>query len=228
MKEDELKGLWEALRCAHCGAPDQPGSGVLASNGTGGLTPLCDDCWEKMRRTYAGDDRDDAPGGKRRTAEPSPRTRCPPDEKTAETDQRRQLDLPEEVAGASGVRGPGPAASSEAGGRRGVATTIIPRSAVPGQPVPPEHLSVSSKGWWRAIVAEYALEPWHLRTLQAAAEAWDRGQQARLLIESEGIVSRGARGQLQPHPAVSVERDSRTAFLRALRELNLDADQGPQ
>jgi len=93
---------------------------------------------------------------------------------------------------------------------------------------PPEHLSPASRDWWRAIAVRYELEPHHERTLQAACEAWDRGQQARELVQREGLTSRGARGQIIPHPAVAVERDSRVSFLRALRELNLDAEQGPQ
>jgi P27 family predicted phage terminase small subunit len=76
-------------------------------------------------------------------------------------------------------------------------------------------------------VNEYSLAPHHLRVLQVCCEAWDRQQQARKVLDEEGITVVGSRGQLQPHPATIVEKDSRIAFLRALRELNLDADQGP-
>jgi P27 family predicted phage terminase small subunit len=77
------------------------------------------------------------------------------------------------------------------------------------------------------VVKDYDLDPHHQRVLQVACESWDRMQQAQEVLREEGIITRGSRGQLQPHPATIVEKDSRIAFLRALRELNLDAEQGP-
>jgi hypothetical protein len=60
-----------------------------------------------------------------------------------------------------------------------------------------------------------------LRLLQLAAEAWDRCQQARAAIAKEGMtVPSGGRA----HPAIAIERDSRLAFARLIRELDLDAE----
>ena len=60
-----------------------------------------------------------------------------------------------------------------------------------------------------------------MKWLQLAAEAWDRCQQARMVIGREGLVlvSSG-----RAHPAVTIERDSRLAFARLIRELDLDAE----
>jgi phage terminase small subunit len=57
--------------------------------------------------------------------------------------------------------------------------------------------------------------------LTTAAESWDRLQQARRVIAKEGLSTKTRDGQ-KVHPAIQVERASRIAFLRALRELDLD------
>jgi P27 family predicted phage terminase small subunit len=89
-------------------------------------------------------------------------------------------------------------------------------------PKPPSHLSKSSAEWWRGAVAIYDFEPHHLRLLQAAAEAWDRLQQAREAIARDGLTVPTSDGGLKAHPCVAIERDCRTAFARLVRELDLD------
>jgi P27 family predicted phage terminase small subunit len=91
-------------------------------------------------------------------------------------------------------------------------------------PRPPAHLSESARTWWRSCVKDYVLEPHHLCLLQLAAEAWDRCQQARATIDREGPTFRDDRGNVRAHPAVAIERDSRIAFARLVRELDLDVE----
>lgn len=93
-------------------------------------------------------------------------------------------------------------------------------------PKAPAHLSPATAKWWLDVVSEYELEPHHVRILTLACEAWDRCTQAREVVERDGITTTDRFGQMKPHPAVAVERDSRTAFARMLRELALDVD-GP-
>ena len=88
----------------------------------------------------------------------------------------------------------------------------------------PAHLSDSTRDWWRSVVREYQLEPHHMRLLQAAAECWDRLQQARELLQRDGLVIEGREGGMRPHPAAAIERDSRIAFARLIRELDLDVE----
>jgi P27 family predicted phage terminase small subunit len=71
-------------------------------------------------------------------------------------------------------------------------------------------------------MADFELEPHHVLLLSAAAEAIDRCQQAREMIAAEGITVRTADGGAKAHPAIAIERDSRLAFARLLRELDLD------
>ncbi len=92
---------------------------------------------------------------------------------------------------------------------------------------PPKHLSAEAKKWWRAVSGGYELESHHLKLLQAAAESWDRMIQARDVLNKDGLTFLDRFGQPKSRPEVSVERDSRTAFQRALRELNLDVESGP-
>lgn len=88
----------------------------------------------------------------------------------------------------------------------------------------PEHLSASARTWWASVIDEYDLGPHHVELLTLAAEARDRAEQARRLIEAEGLIVPTTTGGTKTHPAVAVERDSRIAFARLLRELDLDAE----
>ena len=89
-------------------------------------------------------------------------------------------------------------------------------------PKAPKHLAPATRKWFAGVVAEYELEPHHLRLLTLAAEAWDRGQQAREAIDANGLTFTDKFGQPRARPEVAMERDSRIAFARLLRELALD------
>jgi len=88
---------------------------------------------------------------------------------------------------------------------------------------PPGYLKAPGKRLWRDVTAQFALEPFHLHILAGACQAADRMEEARSILDADGLVVLDAKGTARPHPCVSVERDSRTAMLRALRELALDA-----
>ena len=89
----------------------------------------------------------------------------------------------------------------------------------------PKHLTATSRQFYQKLLADYELEPHHLRLLQLLCEAWDRGQEARRILDTEGLVIEHEKLGKRPHPAVSIERDARTAVARLLRELNLS--EGP-
>jgi hypothetical protein len=86
----------------------------------------------------------------------------------------------------------------------------------------PRHLSPGAKRWFRAVSACYELENHHLLLLCLAAEAWDRCCGARRVLDAEGTTFIDRHGQPRPRPEVAIERDSRIAFARLLRELDLD------
>lgn len=94
-------------------------------------------------------------------------------------------------------------------------------------PPPPGHLSEDAKSWWRTVLQHFDLEEHHLRLLRLACEAWDRAQQARAILDRDGITFTDDRKNIRAHPAVAIEKDARTGFARLVRELDLDAVDPP-
>jgi P27 family predicted phage terminase small subunit len=87
---------------------------------------------------------------------------------------------------------------------------------------PPKHLRAATSRWFEEVVAEYSLEGHHLRLLVKACEANDRCEQAREALIEHGITFLDRFGSPRARPEVAIERDSRIAFARQLRELGLD------
>jgi len=112
-----------------------------------------------------------------------------------------------------------------------MAVQPLPSFARPQRhPIPsaPSHLAEPTRKWWRSVVKDYVLEPHHLKLLTLAAEAWDRLVEARKRIATDGAYVENPSGVLKCHPAISVERDSRIAFARLIRELDLDGEPLPE
>jgi phage terminase small subunit len=70
-------------------------------------------------------------------------------------------------------------------------------------------------------VGQYELDETERIILAAACEAADRAAEAKVMVDADGAVVDGRYGPRQ-HPAVAIERDSRIAMLRALRELGYE------
>jgi P27 family predicted phage terminase small subunit len=87
-----------------------------------------------------------------------------------------------------------------------------------------KHLRPETRQFWQAIVDEYELSAHHLRLLLAACESWDRMTEARETVETDGPYYTDKRGIRHPHPALAVEKESRAAFARLLKSLNLDLE----
>ena len=88
----------------------------------------------------------------------------------------------------------------------------------------PMHLQPETRKWVRQVSKEYVLEEHHLRLLVMAGEAWDRCEQAREILAEQGLTYEDRFGQPRSRPEVNVERDSRIAFARLIRELDLDVE----
>lgn len=86
----------------------------------------------------------------------------------------------------------------------------------------PQHLQAKTREWWLSVVKEYDLEEHHVKLLTLAGEAWDRSQQAREALLEHGLTFNDRFGAPHARPEVAIERDSRTAFARLIREVGLD------
>jgi P27 family predicted phage terminase small subunit len=89
-------------------------------------------------------------------------------------------------------------------------------------PKPPKHLRVATSAWWAEVVSEYDLENFHIRLLTKASEAFDRSEQAREALLKHGLTFDDRFGSPHARPEVAIERDSRIAFARLIREIGLD------
>ena len=90
------------------------------------------------------------------------------------------------------------------------------------KPKAPRHLKAATRRWWAAVVNDWTLEAHHIRLLTLAAEAWDRGQEARALVAKDGLCVATKAGGPRLHPAVRVQQEAEIGFARLIRELDLD------
>ncbi len=86
----------------------------------------------------------------------------------------------------------------------------------------PAHLSRKTKAWWHDVIKVYELDEHHIKLLTLACEAWDRAVEAREALNGAGLTFDDRFGQPRARPEVGIERDSRLAFAKLLRELDLD------
>jgi phage terminase small subunit len=92
---------------------------------------------------------------------------------------------------------------------------------------PPKHLQPATKAWFESVCADYQLEPHHVRLLTLAAESWDRCCQAREALAENGLTFLDRYGSPRARPEAAIESQSRIAFARLCRELDLDTDAPP-
>jgi phage terminase small subunit len=103
---------------------------------------------------------------------------------------------------------------------------IVSRVKIEAERLPkaPKYLKPATRRWWQSVVDEIELDPHHLLLLTAAAEAWDRHEQARAALAKHGLTFMDSKlNRPVSRPEVAIERDSRIAFARLLRELDLDS-----
>jgi hypothetical protein len=102
----------------------------------------------------------------------------------------------------------------------------VRRPADPGaKPLP--HLSEAAATWLRSIEAGWELDIHDRALAHMAAEAKDRAESARVILERDGVIVTDRFAQPKAHPAVRIEAEARAAFARLIRQLDLDADPTP-
>lgn len=93
-------------------------------------------------------------------------------------------------------------------------------------PKPPKHLDRAAKAKWKALQDEYAIiDGGGLLLLTTAMEAWQQMNEARELLQSEGMtVMNDCTGHRRAHPAAALLKEARTSFFKAISMLGLDVD----
>jgi P27 family predicted phage terminase small subunit len=92
---------------------------------------------------------------------------------------------------------------------------------------PPRHLRADTAAWFSSVTKDFELDSHHVRLLTKACEAWDRSEQAREAIAKHGMTYEDRFGAPRARPECAIERDSRLAFARLVRELGLDVAPPP-
>lgn len=92
---------------------------------------------------------------------------------------------------------------------------------------PPNHLQRATRRWFASVISEFELEQHHVRLLTLAAESWDRCQAAREALARDGLTFVDRFGCPHARPEVAIERDSRIAFARLIRELDIEGAPAP-
>ena len=88
--------------------------------------------------------------------------------------------------------------------------------------VVPKHLRGDARKMWQRLRADHVIDDaGGLALLQAACEAYQRGQDARDAIDKDGATLPDRFGQVRAHPMCAVERDARAQMIAALRALRL-------
>ena len=89
----------------------------------------------------------------------------------------------------------------------------------------PKHLSKEGQDLWGRLMDEYDLsDQGGLLLLQTAMEAHDRMKQCQQIIKKEGLQLADRFGQMKAHPLTTVERDSCSAMMQAIKSINLDLE----
>ena len=86
----------------------------------------------------------------------------------------------------------------------------------------PSHLAGDGARFFARVASEYELEPHHVTTLAAACQQLMRAEQARKLVDAEGVTTTDRFGQAKEHPACAVERNALLAAARLIKQLGLD------
>jgi P27 family predicted phage terminase small subunit len=83
---------------------------------------------------------------------------------------------------------------------------------------PPAHLPEEAKDFWRESVARLIdvgiIDRVDVPVLEQMATQYARIRQAQRVLAVDGHFVRGSVGQLRPHPALKIEQDATTLFLK--------------
>lgn len=85
----------------------------------------------------------------------------------------------------------------------------------------PAGLKRTGRALWTSITGPYELDPAELATLEQAARLADLADELQAVIDAEGTVAPGSRGQPRMHPGLSELRATRVAVGSLVARLKL-------
>lgn len=91
----------------------------------------------------------------------------------------------------------------------------------------PNGIGATGKRLWRAVVAEYELDPQGLALLEQACRTVDTIANLEAVSAAEGVMSESSQGA-RVHPAIVEARQQRAILARLVAALGLDVDEQPE
>ena len=73
----------------------------------------------------------------------------------------------------------------------------------------PAHLRPATRDWFASVLADFELEEHHVRLLTLAGEAWDRGEQAREVLDKDELTYTDRFGAPRARPGPAPRRSRR-------------------
>lgn len=102
---------------------------------------------------------------------------------------------------------------------------IEPKLSLPADlPAPTGKLQAAGRELWDSVVGSVILDPHELKILEDACRCRDQAAKHLRKLEREGVTTKGARGQVCPHPSDAAARAWLDASRKLLRELALSAE----
>lgn len=94
-----------------------------------------------------------------------------------------------------------------------------------GLPRPPQgRFTSEARRLWRRVVSEWDFDDAALVVLERACEAFQRMREAQAQLAKDGSYYVDKSGNPRAHPALGVEKDSRTAMLNAIKMLGISLE----
>jgi P27 family predicted phage terminase small subunit len=92
-------------------------------------------------------------------------------------------------------------------------------------PQVPKNLCSEARALWRDIHNDFEVGADAREILRVGCMSLTRYLEAKEILDREGLTFKTASGQVKKHPVCSVEKDSLTSFLQAMRLLGLEFEQ---
>ena len=92
-------------------------------------------------------------------------------------------------------------------------------------PKAPQYFELSIRKLWKAICEQYDFNAAELQVLETGLACLSRRNEARRLLDTEGLILKSASGTCHAHPAAVIEKQAHQGWIAAFRALGLREDE---